>query len=185
MTEIGEQTISTREQERLRKVYPLFALTFLPFNDYGFESCEVRTAHEGSVHRYQVVNGRVDEAGMRVLHAECRVEETLRGAYPALWCSAHIDQTGVSLSVWVRRGDRDGTAVGQLNLLNVDLHRLLTVWNAQATLAQNDGWFFCTGHQFAEPVHEGQWGYFAARYCKAWGDAHPHDREEAARENYR
>ena len=64
------------------------------------------------------------------------------------------------------------------------LHSALAALQIEAAQAKQQGWFFCTGHNRAEEQHDGQYFYFAGKYCKAWGDEHPDHRQAAAQERY-
>ncbi len=119
-------------------------------------------------------------------------EARLMDAYPDLWVSVSGSfADGFHVDVWIRRGTvgayRDAEAFHSENTLHLDnpfLHPILQRWQAEAKLAKSSEFFLCTGHNQAEACHEGQYFYFAGRYCKQWGDEHPEHRAAAAAERY-
>jgi len=172
------------EKDRLQRMYPRFKFTF---DDRGF--ARVAIAPNASINIASDEYGRLPwDAGSRLdhCHMTASIQHRLMKIYPYLYISVSSAHDGISLSVWVKRDDRDAEAMSLPNsdLDASDIHFNLFALNDQARRAKQDGWFYCTGHQRPEPKDEYGFFYFAARYCTRWGEEHPEVRTQAANERY-
>lgn len=194
MTE-GQQTITRQERARLERLYPLLVLDFLPENKYGIEAVRFRprTRYPSSSWGCVIKQGRVQDAHrLDDEHMKLKIADGLMLHYPHLFISASTTRDGVHLTAWTRMEREhegvtypdDDTAIGSVALDDPELHATLQRWEVEATRAAAEGWFYCSGHGRAEQQHEGQWFHFAGRYCKTYGEEHPGQRQEAARETY-
>jgi len=175
-----EEERNLQELERLKKTYYLFEF------DLQDTNLKVQTSKSSWSH-FSLNNGhlpwesrvRLDEEHMRK-----SISKDLMELYPNLWISAYSNHKELVLGVWVKRGNLDAEAIGEISITHPELHTKLKIWEEQAKLAKQEGWFFCSGHGLAEQKKEGFYFYFAGNYCKEWGDTNPEQRRRALVENY-
>jgi hypothetical protein len=181
--------MGTNEQEvnRLRKCYPLFTFDYKKENEAkGFNNLTINYS-EGSAFHTSIKDGRTDrelEQELDHKHLQALMSQDLMKLYPDLYVHIYADSNGCTVHVWVKRDGRDFESIGTLNVLDLDFHKTLTIWQKEALQAKQDGWFFCSGHLKAERKSDYGYFYFAGNYCKQWGDEHPNHRDMAAREDY-
>lgn len=181
-----EQQRNETQVKRLQKLYPLFT-----FDLQG----KVLTVNFSKTHSFApwIKNGILDLDVIQTLNHEHMIlslNKSLMTLYPNLFISCYPSSNGINLTVWINRLYEDGTpngheAVGSIcDITDINLHPTLFEWEIEAKLAKQDNWFFCTGHEKAEPKSKYGYFYFAGNYCKQWGDEHPEQRMNAARETY-
>jgi len=112
------------------------------------------------------------------------LNKTFRDQYPDLWISCYPAKDGITLSVWVRRDNRDHEAIGNVSITDLNLRATLEGWQTESHIAKQGGWFFCSGHVAAEPRTEYGYFHFAGNYCKKYGEENPESKREATRETY-
>lgn len=176
--------ISKQELERLRKVYPLFK--FEERNEG--ENIQVILNDRGTCSLYMKVISpiKVDrEDDLVKEHMTVSITKRLSEHYPDLYFAAHIDKLSVCISVWVREGDRESVGITSLDILDPELHDKLSIFQAHAEKSKQDGYFFCTGHQRAEPKEDYCFRHFLGQYCNQYAEEHPEVLSRARRENYR
>lgn len=173
--------ISKKEQERLQLIYRLFTFEFgertrVHITDNHSISNISTTARGSLTHE---ITKELDK-----LHGEKSMAHDLMEQHPNLHISVSLERSGVLCSVWVQRDGRDTESIGNFMLALPDAIEKLRKWSMMATVAVKEGNFFCTGHTQAETKGEGNWFYFAGRYCKEYGEEHPDKLEAAKRETY-
>lgn len=159
------------------------------------DSKNTYVAIETRRHSTRTVRLPVNESDLDKLltndHRQVNIENKLNGLYPDLFCSIISDRFSYVIHVWIKRdmkdGFRDGAGIPQkpIDIADPELHPILQKWQKIAKqVRENDDMFFCTGHGQAEKRHEGQWSYFAGRYCKKYGEEHPDLLNQARNESY-
>lgn len=95
-------------------------------------------------------------------------------------------EPGYELSLWVRRGERDGEAIGRTFPLplNQDDINWIRQANKEAEKANQPDWFYCTRCKKAYPRTEYGYFYFAGNYCKQCKVDDPAHFKMACRETY-
>lgn len=90
------------------------------------------------------------------------------------------------ISIWVRRGERDGEAAGKYFLLPLNEDDMAWLHNAnkEAKQANEPGWFYCTRCQKAYPKEQYGYFYFAGKRCKQCLVDDPAWFREAQQERY-
>lgn len=175
-----------KELNRLRKIYPLFT-----FDEETKESVNNLIIGISSGHKFYCSLeeggklGREAESHLEHDHMEKSIRHEFMKRYPDLVVSPYANRNGIMLSIWVKRGERDAESIGSLDMLNPTLTETLDNLQLEAHSAKQEGMFFCSGHKRAEPKKDGWYFHFAGNYCKEYGDEHPEQRKEAAREIYR
>ena len=177
-----------KEVARLQKCYPLFKFTLdkEPLNDIDHvNNLEIQYSI-GHSYYTPIVDGRLKYGELDLIkeHMEQTIANNLMELYHDLYFSLYTHRNGITISVWVKRDNRDCESVGQLDIISTDLHETLKRWQIEATRAKQTGWFFCSGHTKAEPKSEYGYFHFAGNYCKKYGDEHPDQRKEAGRQSY-
>jgi len=175
----AEQRVE-EEYNRLQMLYPLF--------DF-FRDGEHVTAvmSNNSSYHFTIKHGRLDHESSMHLdrdHLRKSMSRQLMSIYQSLYISIYPDRENTKAHVWIKRDGRDSEAIGNIDVLSPYFHKTLERWDLQASQALEDGWFFCSGHQTAEPRSEFGYFHFAGNYCKEWAEAHPEAAKEAARETY-
>lgn len=176
-----------RELLRLRKIYPLFEFEENT-NKESVNNLIINMSRGHSFHCSIGEGGKLDheaELHLEHDHMEKSIGHEFMKRYPDLYISPYANRTGIMLSIWVKRDGRDAESIGSLDMLNPTLTETLDNLQKEAHAAKQEGMFFCSGHKRAEPKKDGWYFHFAGSYCKEYGDEHPEQRKEAARENYR
>jgi len=170
-----------KELERLKKAYPLFTFCL---DDNNYLTVVIG---KGSKYCTIIKDGHIDKVSTLYIdkdHMEASISRDLMLIYPDLYIHAYSNKTGLATYVWVQRNNRDHESIGAVSITDSDFHKKLSNWQVESKKAKQDSWFFCTGHQKAEPIGDYGFFHFAGKYCKGWGDEHPEAREAASRETY-
>ncbi len=180
--------LNKQEFERLKKQYPLFKFEILDkLNGSGTETMRVSYSGGSSQCFWLTQYGTFPNDNYETLnheHMEKSLAKQLGEKYPDLhfWINGHKD--GISVHVSVNRGDREGTGIGGIDLTNEKSHATMNYWQSEALKSKQDGYFFCSGHQKAEPKEDYCYFYFMGDYCKKYAEENPEHRQMAARERY-
>lgn len=117
-------------------------------------------------------------------HCQASLAEKLDKQFPLLSVSAYVNRNGVIVYTSVRRDDRGREPLGSKDICDPELRKWLAWYAGQAELALQDNWFFCCGHNRAEPQGPGEYFWFAGRYCKEYGQENPDHLKKAKAETY-
>lgn len=174
-----------QEQARLRSLYHRLGFNF---EVEGHYRAEYRGRSQSLSENYSQRERELTE-----WHRQIATQERLMKMYPDLWISVWEGIHGYDVRVWIKRiwpgstEERDAEAIrhtGALYLDDPSLHQTLAAAQTQASLAKQDGWFYCTGHARAEKREEGAWFHFAGHHCKQYGEENLAARAAAAQEQY-
>jgi hypothetical protein len=171
--------------DRLRGMYPLFDFSMRVENGRYMVTA---TLSESSSFYFQLnASGRVPHEALQSLdkdHMEKSISTTLMKRYPDLYIYTFSDKNDIEITAWVKRENQSREAIGSILLIDPNIINTLNEWQDQAQKAKQDGMFFCSGHQRAEPKTD--WGYFhfAGQYCKQYGNENPESIRSASTETY-
>lgn len=161
------------------------------FEDYqgvpGYVFVQFGVNHPGrgmTLNRFtENIYKRLDEAEMELVW-----EESLGNSYPNLYFGV----LGSKVTVWIAREigglRRDGTATGySFNLSDVDktdvIHKL-NFLQAEAKIAQQEDYFFCTKCQKTYHQNNYAFFYFSGEYCLKCKEENPDLYREAMSKSY-
>jgi hypothetical protein len=174
------------EFERLCKIYPLFKLSIKEIEGKDHLTADINDGSSFNCYLTEL-GGLTRESQLTLdrdhMQESLRVELMLQ--YPDLYISVYANRKGLVASAWVKRNNKDDEAIGDIDILSMDFRDTMAKWQEEAEKSKQDGWFFCSGHQKAEPLGDDGYFHFAGRYCKKYGDEHPESRSAAMKENYR
>jgi len=174
-----------QEFDRLCRLYPLFKLSIQEYEDKEILVAEQSIGSSFSTRLSP--QGIITNEGAKLLdrcHMQKSINTELMKQYPDLHIAAYPNRNGIKISAWVKRADRDAEGIGSIGLLALNLRDTLQDWQDEAQKAKQEGWFFCSGHNKAEPNTEYGYFYFAGKYCKQYGIEHPEHKSMAGRERY-
>jgi hypothetical protein len=171
-----------KERSRMEKLFPLF--TFHWTEDEKGHGCY---AQMGRSKQYLSGDHRRMEEALTTAHRLQSIEADLSKSYPSLIFLALESHASVRIDTWVKAKSSGGCGTGALSRLSLaqpDLHTILANLNAEAEKSLQDGWFYCSGHERAEPQDNYSYFYFTGKYCKEYAEANPSHQRAAGRETY-
>lgn len=177
-----------QEVERLKKLYPLFEFSIdEKLNIEGTESLTVQTSDNSSYHYWFDKYGHLPQEMLSTLdhrHMEKSIKYHLENRFPDLHIYIHAHKDGINVHTSVNNNGREGTGIGNINILSPEFNTIMANWNDDARMSKKDGFFYCSGHQRVEPQSNYGYFYFMGEYCKQYGEENPEHRKMAGRETY-
>lgn len=156
------------EFRRLREDFPLFEFDE-PKSRTGDSWCSKVTFAESFGYTTEVPPRRMDNDTLRSEHLSKALAKSFMDRYPDLYIIVH--NSGMLLSVWVKRGDRGSESLGHCSLEGADA--ALVELQKIAERVKDPKWFYCNGHKKVEPAEERSYHFFAGQYCHEWKEANP------------